>query len=413
MAEKIEQLCRSCGSQNLTLVLDLGTSPPSNAYLSDDKLNQGETWLPLKALLCADCFLVQTQDFAAAEALFDEEYAYFSGFSKTWVSHCKEYHSSLIDRFNLDDSSLVVEVASNDGTLINMFSERGIPSLGIEPTHSTAAAAKKLGLEVVEEFFGEKLATDLARENRFADLTVANNVLAHVPDINDFVKGFEILLKPEGVSVFEFPHVLNMKEKYQFDTIYHEHYSYLSLSALDPLFRRNDLRVFDVIETDVHGGSLRIFACKASATHENTERVAKMIEKETLAGLLDQKSYADYASQCMKIKFELLHFLTRQKNEGKTIMGYGAAAKGNTLINYCGIKADILSVVVDLNPAKQGKYLPGSRIPIMSEQVIRDNKPDYVLILPWNLKTEIMQQLSYIREWGGQFVTAIPELEVS
>lgn len=405
--------CRHCGSElNLPLV-DLGSAPPSNAYLTEHTLHAPERWFPLRVLVCESCWLVQTENFAQADELFDAEYAYFSGFSSSWLAHCDRYVSEMVESFGLNQDSYLVEVAANDGYLLQYVQGRGIPCLGIEPTASTAEAARRKGLSIVEEFFGTDLAKKLANQGKQADLTVANNVLAHVPNINDFVAGFALLLKPQGVATFEFPHLLRLIEETQFDTIYHEHFSYLSLTAVKQIFAANGLSVFDVEEHPTHGGSLRVFAQRQElGLHPVSDRVEKLLNKELKAGISNPDYYGDFQRKVNHVKNNFLTFLLGAKHEGKVIAGYGAAAKGNTLMNYAGIRPDLISFVVDRNPAKQGKFMPGSRIPIVEENYIKEVQPDWVVILPWNLKTEVMQQLEYIRIWGAQFITAVPNLEV-
>jgi SAM-dependent methyltransferase len=346
--------------------------------------------------------------------LFSADYAYFSSFSTTWLKHAEQYVTDMAQRLALNANSHVVEVAANDGYLLQYVKARGIPCLGIEPTTSTAKAARAKGIEIVEEFFGVKLAQQLAAQGKQADLTVANNVLAHVPDINDFVGGFAALLKPAGVSTFEFPHLLRLVSENQFDTIYHEHYSYLSLTAVKRIFDRNGLSVFDVEELPTHGGSLRVYAQrKDTGIHKLSHNVAKLLERETAAGMNRTAFYTGFQAKANKVKNDLLVFLIEAQRAGKTVAGYGAAAKGNTLLNYAGVGPDLLPYVVDRNPAKQDKFLPGCRIPIAAEEHLKENRPDFVLILPWNLRTEVVEQLAYIREWGGQFITAVPSLKVS
>jgi len=357
---------------------------------------------------------VQTEDFVGFEQMFSGDYAYFSSFSSSWLQHAKVYVESMIERFSLSDSSVVVEVAANDGYLLQYVQQKKIPCYGIEPTASTAQAAREKGVEIIEQFFGEESAGRLAKqEGRKADLIAANNVLAHVPDINNFTKGFALLLKPNGVATFEFPHLLNLVDQNQFDTIYHEHFSYLSLSAVELIFQDNGLDIFDVEELATHGGSLRVYAQRADvAPYERSESVTALLSKERERGVESNSFYADFQSRSEKIKFDFLSFLISAKSEGKKVVGYGAAAKGNTLLNFSGVRGDLLPYVVDRNPAKQGGFMPGSRLPILDEERLRQDKPDYVLILPWNLQHEIADQLQYIREWGGQFVIAIPVLQI-
>lgn len=405
--------CRHCDTELTLPLVDLGSSPPSNAYLTTETLKAPEKWFPLNVLVCESCWLVQTEDFAGEEELFDDEYAYFSSFSSSWLSHAKAYVATTTSRFNLNETSMVVEVAANDGYLLQYVKEQNIPCLGVEPTKSTAHAAREKGIEIVEEFFGVKIAKQLLARGKQADLTAANNVLAHVPDINDFVSGFTYLLKDNGVATFEFPHLLNLIEKNQFDTIYHEHFSYLSLIAVNTIFLTNGLSIFDVEEIPTHGGSLRVFAQrKETGMHFINDRFVSLLKKEQALGLDSADFYADFQEKANKVKYGLTKFLIEAKESGKKVIGYGAAAKGNTLLNFAGIKKDLLACVVDKNPAKQNKYLPGCLIPIVTEEYLRSIKPDYILILPWNLEHEVVAQLDYIREWGGKFVTAVPELRV-
>jgi SAM-dependent methyltransferase len=406
--------CRHCQAELTLSLIDLGTAPPSNAYLNQQKIHAPEKYFPLRVLVCTECWLVQTEDYAGAEELFSADYAYFSSFSITWLKHAEKYVTDMAQRFALNANSYIVEVAANDGYLLQYAKAQGIPCLGIEPTTSTADAARAKGLEIVEDFFGVKLAKQLVEQGKQADLTAANNVLAHVPDINDFVRGFSVLLKPAGVSTFEFPHLLRLVTENQFDTIYHEHYSYLSLTAVKRIFERNGLSVFDVEELPTHGGSLRVYAQRRdSGVREPSQNVAKLLELETAAGMNSTAFYAGFQAKANKVKNDLLIFLIEAQLAGKSVAGYGAAAKGNTLLNYAGVRPDILPYVVDRNPAKQDKFLPGCRIPIVTEAQIKQNRPDYVLILPWNLRTEVVEQLAYIREWGGRFVTAVPSLQVN
>ncbi len=406
--------CRHCASELRLPLIDLGSAPPSNAYLTEQTLHAPEKWFPLRVLVCEHCWLAQTEDFAQANELFDAEYAYFSGFSTSWLAHSERYVADMVARFNLNRNSHVVEVAANDGYLLQYVKARNIPCTGVEPTASTAAAARAKGIPIVEDFFGVRLAKELVAQGKQADLTVANNVLAHVPDINDFVAGFAILLKPLGVATFEFPHLLRLMAENQFDTIYHEHFSYLSLTAVSRIFAHNGLVVFDVEEQPTHGGSLRVFAQRANTvTHAVTPRVAEMLTREGAAGMTTSGYYTGFQTRADQIKNDFFAFLIEAKNGGKKVVAYGAAAKGNTLLNYAGVRPDLLPWVVDRNPSKQGKYLPGTRIPIVGEERLREERPDYVVILPWNLREEVMAQLYYIRAWGGRFVTAVPELRVA
>lgn len=405
--------CRHCGAPLAHSFLDLGSAPPSNAYLSTEGLRHPETWYPLRLLVCDQCWLVQTEDHACREALFTEEYGYFSSVSTSWVAHAKNYVSDMARRWQLTPQSLVVEVAANDGYLLQHVAALGIPSLGIEPTASTAAAAKSKGLEIEESFFGVALANRLASQGRRADLTVANNVLAHVPDINDFVGGFAALLKPHGVATFEFPHLMRMVQLHQFDTAYHEHYSYLSLGAVERVFRRNGLAMFDVQELPTHGGSLRVFAQRTdTAPHACLSSVQELLAQERAAGMETLPYYQRFQKQAESVKNNLLAFLLQARQDGKKIAAYGAAAKGNTLLNFAGVRPDLLPYVVDNSPGKQGRFMPGSRIPIVSHQHLLDDKPDYIVLLPWNLKQELSELLASRHEWGGRLVVAVPELEI-
>ncbi|MHC1696708.1 MAG: class I SAM-dependent methyltransferase [Geobacteraceae bacterium] len=405
--------CRHCGADLSLTLMDLGSAPPSNAYLSEHTLRMPEKWFPLRVLVCTECWLAQAEDYACADELFSADYAYFSSFSASWLQHAENYVARMTERFGLDCTSHVVEIAANDGYLLQYFKSRDIPCLGIEPTASTAAAARAKGIEVVEDFFGRRLSKSLVSQGRQADLTTANNVLAHVPDINDFVSGFALLLKPNGVATFEFPHLMRLIDENQFDTIYHEHFSYLSLTAVSRVFELNGLNVFDVEELPTHGGSLRVYAQRMdSRSYHVRPSVNEMLSLEATEGMKTQTYYAGFQKKADKLKDDFVSFLIEAKRGGKGVIAYGAAAKGNTLINYSGIRSDLIPLVVDRNPAKQGKYMPGNRIPIVNESWILSEKPDYVIILPWNICNEVMVQLRYIREWGGQFVKAVPTLEV-
>ncbi|MFB2549724.1 methyltransferase domain-containing protein [Ensifer soli] len=403
--------CRHCGGRHMAPFLDLGTAPPSNSYVSVAERHRPELWYPLVIRVCTECRLVQTEDFAEREVFFSGSYAYFSSFSSSWLGHAKRYVGEMQARFGLGPGATIVEVAANDGYLLQYAQAAGLRCLGIEPTASTARAARDKGLEIREDFFGAELGAALAREGYAADLMAANNVLAHVPDINDFVRGFAHALKPEGVATFEFPHLLNMVREAQFDTAYHEHYSYLSLTAVARIFSANGLRVFDVTTTPWHGGSLRVFAARSdSRTHAVLPSVAEMLAREQAAGMLEEGFYLGFQSAAEDVRDGFLSFLIESRRAGLTVAAYGAAAKGNTLLNFAGVKPDLLAFVVDKNPAKQGTLLPGSRIPVVTEDVLRSEKPQRVVIFPWNLQDEISQQLSYIRDWGGRFVTAVPSL---
>ncbi len=406
--------CRHCGTPLEQTFVDLGASPPSNAYLTREALAGPEVWYPLRVLVCTNCWLVQTEDHAGREELFASDYAYFSSTSSGWLAHSKAYVDEMTTRFSLDHDSMVVEVAANDGYLLQYVKAGGIPCYGIEPTASTAAAAREKGIDIVERFFGVELATELAGAGRQADLTAANNVLAHVPDINDFVSGFARLLKPEGVSTFEFPHLLNLVRQNQFDTIYHEHYSYLSLAAVARIFAVNGLSVFDVEELPTHGGSLRVFAQRSdTGKRERTDRLAKMEKIEAEAGIESSAFYEGFQAKAEKVKDDFVAFLIDAKRKGLTVGAYGAAAKGNTLMNFAGIRPDLIPYVVDRAAAKLGKYMPGSRIPIVDEAHLEANRPDLIVILPWNIRDEVMRQLDHARSWGARFVTAVPELRVN
>jgi 2-polyprenyl-3-methyl-5-hydroxy-6-metoxy-1,4-benzoquinol methylase len=403
--------CRHCQTEMKLPLIDLGTSPPSNAYLTKEALQKPEKYFPLRVLVCETCWLVQTEDYAEASELFSPDYAYFSSFSDSWLNHSENYVSQMADRFQLNGQSMVVEVAANDGYLLQYVKKKNIPCYGIEPTRSTAEAARKKGIEIIGEFFGAQLATELTQEGRSADLMCANNVLAHVPDINDFAGGFAKLLKPTGVATFEFPHLRNMILQNQFDTIYHEHYSYLSLTAIQTVFEKNGLQIFDVEQIPTHGGSLRVYTQRAEGGKQPlSKRVDEQLQIELKDGVKTREFYSSFQKKADQVKNDFLAFLI--KSSGKKVAAYGAAAKGNTLMNYAGVKPDLLQFVVDRNDAKMGKFTPGGRIPIVSEDVLKETKPDYVVILPWNLKNEIVSQLDYIRKWDGKFVVAVPQLEI-
>lgn len=405
--------CRHCGAAVTRQFVDLGVAPPSNAYLTAEALHAPERWYPLRVLVCEACWLVQTEDFAPADELFSRDYAYFSGFSTTWVAHVEAYVAAMVERFALGPQSHVVEVAANDGSLLQFVRQRGIPCLGIEPTKSTATAARTKGIEIIEAFFGCALAERLVADGRQADLITANNVLAHVPDINDFVGGFSTLLKPRGVATFEFPHLLQMLAGNQFDTIYHEHFSYLSLTAVERIFTASGLEIFAVEELPTHGGSLRVFAQRRDhRPYRRLPTVAAMLDRERAAGLQNPGRYATFQRQAEQVKDEFARFLLDAKRAGKKVAGYGAAAKGNTLLNFAGVRSDLLGCVADRNPAKQGIFLPGSRIPVVDEEHLVAVQPDYVVILPWNIRLEVIDQLTGLAAAGCRFVTAVPRLEV-
>lgn len=385
--------CRNCKTYLSLEMIDLGTAPPSNAYLSKTQLNAPELYYPLKVLVCESCWLVQTQDFSCAQDLFTDNYAYFSSYSSSWLAHAKSYVEEMISRLNLNRDSIVMEVAANDGYLLKNFQAHGIPCFGIEPTASTAASAKAQGIDIIEEFFGKSLASSIAKTRGKVDLALGNNVLAHVPDINDFVAGFRDVIKPEGVITFEFPHLLNLLKFAQFDTIYHEHYSYLSLISVKSILNSHGLTIFDVEHLETHGGSYRVYAqLSTSGRHTISPAVAQILQKEHDYGIDDASTYANFAKRTHETKNRFVAELLKAKCEKKRIVAYGAAAKGNTLLNYAGIKADTIDYVVDKNPHKQGLFMPGSRIPIVSK--IGSPKPDIILILPWNLFDEIKNQLS-------------------
>lgn len=405
--------CRHCGAPLTVLFADLGATPVSNDYLTEANRFAAEPHYPLRAFVCSNCRLVQLEDYRRADDLFREDYAYFSSVSTSWVAHAGEYCDQMVERLGLDEKSQVVEVASNDGYLLQFFKQKGIGVLGVEPCRSVADFAfENKGIPTLVEFFGEKVGARLASEGKAADLTAANNVLAHVPDINDFVAGFREVLKPKGVATFEFPSLANLITLNQFDTIYHEHFSYLSLLAVDRIFAHNGLHIFDVEQISTHGGSLRVFACRADAGFERSARVSEQIAQERSAGLDEDAVYIDFSEKVRETKRGLLELMIKLKRSGKTIVGYGAPAKGNTLLNYCGIGPDFLEFTVDRSPQKQGLYLPGTRLAIMSPEAIDRIKPDYVLILPWNIKDEIMEQMAHISQWGGKFVVPIPKAEI-
>jgi 2-polyprenyl-3-methyl-5-hydroxy-6-metoxy-1,4-benzoquinol methylase len=394
--------------------MDLGFAPPSNAYLSTQQLQQPEKKYPLRVLVCQKCWLAQTEDFAQAHELFDADYAYFSSFSSTWLEHAKRYANDMSARFHLNSSSHVVEIAANDGYLLQYFKAANIPCTGVEPTASTAAAARAKDINIVQEFFGVALANMLVTQGKQADLTTANNVLAHVPDINDFVAGFTVLLKPSGVATFEFPHLMQLIELNQFDTIYHEHFSYLSLTAVQRIFAANGLTMFDVEKHPTHGGSLRVFAQRADTGKQPVrDPVAKIIREEDAIGIQTEQYYLAFQTRAERVKDDFVNFLEEVKRKRKTVAAYGAAAKGNTLMNFAKLGADLIQYVVDKNPAKQGKFMPGSRIPIVSPEALQSQRPDYLVILPWNIADEVKQQNAALAKLGTQFVTAVPKLEIA
>ena len=404
--------CRSCGSGNLNLFVDLNFSPPSNAYLSEHDLSRSEVYYPLKVVACEDCLLVQTLDYVSEKDMFCDDYAYLSSTSSTWLDHCAKYVDSVVTRENLNSKSTVVEIASNDGYLLKNFKSKGIPCFGIEPTAGTAAIAKENGIETIVEFFTSKLAARVKDDGRSADLIIGNNVYAHVPDIVDFTNGMEILLKDEGVLTLEFPHLLELLKLNQFDTIYHEHFSYLSLAAVSAIFQRCGLEVFDVESLSTHGGSLRIYGCKINSERTVSKSVFDTLDAEKDYKIFDTVTFEQLQRNLMQIKLDLISFLIEAKKDNKKVVAYGAAAKGNTLLNFCGINSDLLSVVFDGALSKQGMLMPGSHIPIKSPSSLRDYDPDYVLILPWNIKDEIIKKVKELATKDCQFVTAIPSLEI-
>ena len=405
--------CRFCKTELTDVFIDLFNSPASNSFITKEQLNEPETFFPLKVYTCPSCFLVQVDEYKKSDAIFDSNYVYFSSYSTSWLAHAKKYVEKMIDRFGYNAHSQVMEVASNDGYLLQYFKERGVPVLGIEPTANTAAAAKEKGIDSVVDFFGVRLAKQLVAEGKKADLLLGNNVLAHVPDILDFVGGMKVLLSAEGVVTMEFPHLMQLVDKNQFDTIYHEHFSYLSFYSVQQIFESQGLVMFDVEELPTHGGSLRIYAKHKEDTSKPIgDNVALLLEKEAAKGMKTMAYYHNFQQRALKVKMDLISFLIEQKRAGKRVAAYGAAAKGNTLLNYCGIKSDLIDFVVDANPHKQNKFLPASHIPVMNEAHLKAEKPDFVIILPWNLKDEITKQLEYIGEWGGKFVIPIPVVEV-
>ena len=405
--------CRFCKTELTHVFIDLVNSPASNSFLSGQQLNEPEVFFPLKVFTCSSCFLVQVDEYKKSDAIFNSDYVYFSSFSTSWLEHCRKYTDQMRDRFGFNEGSLVVELASNDGYLLQYFKEKNIPVLGVEPTANTAKAAIEKGIDTVVDFFGARLATELAAEGRKADLLLGNNVLAHVPDIVDFVRGMKILLKETGVITMEFPHLMQLVDNNQFDTIYHEHFSYLSFHTVQKIFSSQGLEMFDVEELPTHGGSLRIYARhKEDTTKPVSPRVAALLEKESAKGMTTLDYYDHFQEKALTVKYELTSFLISQKLAGKKVAAYGAAAKGNTLLNYCGIKNDLIEFVADANPHKRGKWLPASHIPVVDESFLKQQRPDFILILPWNLREEITRQLAYIADWGGRFVIPIPHLEL-
>ena len=402
-------LCRFCKTELNYLFVDLNNAPPSNSYLTLEELNEPEIFYPLKIYVCEKCKLVQIDEYKKSDQIFNSEYAYFSSYSTSWLAHAKEYVDMITKKLHLDENSLVTEIASNDGYLLQYFQHKKIPCIGIEPTTSTAKVAKEKGIEVIEDFFGSELAKNIKK----SDLILGNNVLAHVPDLNDFVKGIKSALKEKATVTMEFPHLLNLIKESQFDTIYHEHFSYLSFYTVKQVFEAHGLKIYDVEKLSTHGGSLRIYAThEENSEIEISKNVQNLLTQEKEFGLLDMSIYKNFQKQADKVKYDLLGFLLEAKKEGKKVAAYGAAAKGNTLLNYTGVKNDLIEFVVDKSPHKKGKYLPASHIPIVSEDQLRQTKPEYILILPWNIKDEILEQLHYAKEWDCKFVVAIPQLEI-
>lgn len=405
-------ICRFCGSQLKDIFADLGVSPLANAYLKHDNLSEAEAFYPLCAHVCRDCFLVQLPEVATPDAIFSD-YAYFSSYSDYWLSHAKAYSEMMLERFNLGVDHFVVEIASNDGYLLQYFKQIEIPILGIEPALNVAQVAIKAGIPTVTQFFGAATAKQLITEKQPADLLIANNVLAHVPDINDFVAGMKLILAPHGIITVEFPHLVRLMMQNQFDTIYHEHFSYLSFSTVNRIFEAHQLKLFDVEEIETHGGSLRIYACHMEDhTRACSQRTQNLLLSEKQFGISEIDTFTSFMKTICNVKCSVLEFLIHCFKEGLRVVGYGAPAKGNTLLNYCGIRSDFIEYTVDRSPHKQGCYLPGSRIPIYHPDRIKETKPDYVVILPWNIKEEIISQMAHIRQWGGKFVVFIPEIRI-
>jgi len=405
--------CRFCQAPLTNVFIDLINSPASNSFLTKETLDHPEVFFPLKVYTCDNCFLVQIAEYKKSAAIFTEQYVYFSSYSTSWLEHSKRYTEKMIERFNLDKTSQVIEIASNDGYLLQYFKDKHIPVLGIEPTGNTAKVAISKGIETLVEFFGTSFAKKLASKDLKADLLLGNNVLAHVPDINDFVEGMKWALKDDGVITMEFPHLMQLVDNNQFDTIYHEHFSYLSFLVVKKIFESVGLEMFDVEELPTHGGSLRIYAKhKEDSSKEISPNVQALLDKEIADGMNSLEYYNNFHDKALKVKLDFTNFLIEQKKQQKKVAGYGAAAKGNTLLNYCGIKNDLVEFVVDANPYKQNKYLPASHIPVVTENHIKDFQPEYVIIFPWNIKEEVMEQLEYIKAWGGKFVVPIPQLEV-
>ena len=405
--------CRFCGTALTNEFIDLVNAPPSNSFLTKEQLSEPEVFYPLKLYVCDKCFLVQIDEYKDSKEIFNQDYAYFSSYSTSWLEHAKRYVEMIIARFGVDENSQVIEIASNDGYLLQYFQLKQIPVLGIEPATNVAMRAQEKGIETIQDFFGANLADRLVSKDRMADLIIGNNVFAHVPDVNDFVAGMKIALKGDGVITLEFPHLMQLIERNQFDTIYHEHFSYFSFSTAKLIFEKHGLELFDVEEISTHGGSLRIYGKhKDDASKNISPNVTALLHEEKVKGMQTTEYYDGFRNKADRVKYDLVDFLITQKKDGKKVAAYGAAAKGNTLLNYCGVKKDLIEFIVDASPHKQGMFLPGSHIPIVKEDEIIRSKPDYVLILPWNIKEEIMTQLDYIRTWGGKFVVPIPHLSV-
>lgn len=405
--------CRFCKSKLFHLLADLQNSPASNSYLNLSQTEEPEIYYPLKVMVCDNCFLAQIEEVKKKETIFNDSYAYFSSYSSTWLLHCEDYVNKMIKRFKLNSDSSVIEIASNDGYLLQYFLSKNIPSLGIEPTSNTAKIAKEKGIETLVNFFSTLFAEDLVTKRKKPTLIIGNNVLAHVPKLNDFVNGLKVLLANNGVITMEFPHIIKLIDGNQFDTIYHEHFSYFSFTTVNKIFEYYGLEIFDVEEIKTHGGSLRIYSQHLNhKPYKTSSAVNKLLEYELKKGIKNLKYYKNFQFKIFNTKIDLLSFIIAQNKLGKSIAGYGAAAKGNTLMNFCGIKKDLIKYVVDKNPEKSGKYMPASHIPIKNEEYLKISKPDYVIIFPWNLRDEITEQLSYIRDWNGKFVIPIPKLEI-
>ena len=404
--------CRFCGNALNHTFIDLGVSPLANGYLKLQDLQRMEPFYPLHVYVCKKCYLVQLPQLQSPEEIFGD-YAYFSSYSESWLKHARDYTGLMIERFGFDSNSLVVEIASNDGYLLQYFKQKGIPVLGVEPANNVAKEAQEAGVSTIVKFFGVQTAKELATESKYANLLIGNNVLAHVPDLNDFVKGMKILLKPNGIITMEFPHLMRLMEENQFDTIYHEHFSYFSFITVKMVFAEHGLDIFDVDELPTHGGSLRIYACHGKDTSKSVApRVSDLIAREEAAGLNTLEHYLSFTEKVNKAKRNIVDFMIKSKRDRKSIVGYGAPAKGNTLLNYCGIRTDFIDYTVDRSPHKQGHFLPGTHIPIYHPDKIKETKPDYLVILPWNLKDEIMEQMAHICDWGGQFVILMPEVRI-